>query len=81
LIDLVDIVEGSQKQVLLLYLNKNTFGDGDDCVAKVVESVSEKKIEIILVHEQDVEKDACPNLSIEHFSLNYPLVTLFSDSV
>ena len=60
LIDLVDIVEGSQKQVLLLYLNKNTFGDGNDCVAKVVKSASEKKIDIILVHEQDAEKDACP---------------------
>ena len=59
-IDLVDIVEGSQKQLLLLYLNKNTFAVGDDCVAKVVKSVIEKKIDIILVHEQDVEKDACP---------------------
>jgi len=59
LIDLVDIIEGSQKHVLLLYLNKKTFGDGNDSVAKVVKSVSEKKIDIILVHEKDVNKDGC----------------------
>ena len=59
---LVDIVADSQKQVLLLYLNKNTFGDGGDndaVVVKVVKAAKQRGVDIILVHEKDVDKDGC----------------------
>jgi len=47
-----------QKQVLLLYLNKKTFCDSG--VADIVKVAKQKGTDIILVHEQDVDKGGCP---------------------
>jgi len=49
-----------QKQILLLYLNKDTFCDGKNDITEAVKVAKGKGIGIILVHEQDIDKGGCP---------------------
>jgi hypothetical protein len=49
-----------QKQILLLYLNKDTFCDGENGITEALKVAKHKGIGIILVHEQDIDKGGCP---------------------
>ena len=49
-----------QKKILLLYLNKDTFCDGENGITEALEVAKHKGIGIILVHEQDIDKGGCP---------------------
>ena len=57
------------KQILLLYLNKDTFSDVEGSVAAVVKVAKQKGIDIILAHEQDIDKGGCP---FSYFFKNTP---------
>ena len=56
-----------QKQILLLYLNKDTFCDGENGITEALKVAKHKGIGIILVHEQDIDKGGCPfNYFFDH---------------
>ena len=53
--------EEAPKQILLLYLHKDTFSSAaESSVAASIKAAKQKGISIILVHEQDIDKGGCP---------------------
>jgi len=62
--------ETAPKQILLLYLHKDTFSSAaESSVAASVKAAKQKGISIILVHEQDIDKGGCP---FSYFFKNTP---------
>jgi hypothetical protein len=48
-----------KKTILLLYLNKNTILHERDNLTETINAVKNAGIDIVLVHEQDSERDWC----------------------
>lgn len=48
-----------RKHFVLLYLNKDVFLDDDNTVKDIIITALDRKIEIILVHEQETSNGAC----------------------
>jgi hypothetical protein len=52
-------LKGTASPVILLYLNEDTFLDDDGSVSSIILAAKKMDIDIILVHEQEVENGGC----------------------